>query len=118
MMGIKSVAVGLFLIVLAGFLFIQSTRKKTETIYIQTSAICGECKKIIEPAVANLKGVKHAELNLEDKKLMVEYIPTMISDNEIREAVSMTGFDADEVKGQSTSYEKLPTDCQESMNNP
>src|SRR5258705_129180 len=86
------------LLLLPAFLFAQTEKKKSDVIYIQTSAQCDGCKETIENAVKQLNGVKKVNLNLDDKKVMVEYKTTKVSANEIRVAISKAGYDADDVQ--------------------
>lgn len=88
--------------------------KKTETVYIQTSAVCEECKERIESAVRELKGIRKAVLNLEDDRLMVEYVSGKITPEKIRETISNAGYDADDVKANITVYQSLPMCCKKS----
>jgi len=99
------------LLVLPAFLFAQTEKKKTEVVYIQTSAICDECKETIEHAVNKLDGVKKVSLNLEDKKIEVTYQPSKVTADDIRVAISRSGYDADEIKADPTAYAKLPMCC-------
>ena len=108
----KNVITALVLMMMPGILLAQSPVKKTETATIQTSAICGECKERIESAVYGLKGIKSAELNLEDSKLTVSYSTSKVTAHEIKNAVSMVGYDADEMPADETAYQKLPKCCQ------
>jgi cation transport ATPase len=95
----------------------QSSAKHSQVVYIQTSAICEECQSTIEGAAKSLKGVKQAALNMTDKKLMVKYSPKKISDMEIKNAISLSGYDADEVRANAAAYEKLPKCCQQGNEN-
>ena len=99
------------LFLLSSMLMAQKSDKKTEVIYIQTSAICGECKTKIEGAVNAVKGVKKSEVNLTDSKLMVEYSPSKTSPEKIRAAVAAAGYDADEVTADAAAYQALPMSC-------
>jgi len=67
------------IILLAGFA-LQAQEKsnskkdsKYETVEIQTSAICGQCKERLEHDLAFEKGVKSVELNDETKVLTIQY---------------------------------------------
>ena len=104
----KSVFVLLFL---PALVFAQTEKKKTEVIFIQTSAMCDECKSTIEHAVKELKGVKRVALNLADKKVMVEYRTGKVSVDDIKVAISKAGYDADDVKADPTAYADLPMCC-------
>jgi len=98
-------------LLLPGFLLAKEETKKTETITIQTSAICDGCKERIESALKEVKGVKSATLNLTDKKVTVIYQPNKVSADQIRTAISMSGYDADDVKANVGAYNNLPMCC-------
>lgn len=85
--------------------------KTTETVVIQTSAQCGDCKERIEAKLNYTKGVKFAELNLDDKKVTVKYSTKKITLAEIKQVIAETGYDADDVKAIPEAIEELPTCC-------
>ena len=110
--GLKIVAIAILL--LFGLnLATNAQDKKDETIKIKTSAICGSCKTRIEKGLSEAKGIKEAKLDLETKIVTVKYSPSATSPVEIRKAVSMLGYDADEVKADPKAYAKLPQCCKE-----
>ncbi|MBX7109083.1 MAG: cation transporter [Chitinophagales bacterium] len=111
MRNLKIVAPLFLLLLLPSLIMADDAKKKTEIIYIQTSAVCGECKERIESAVKDLKGIKQAELNLTDKKLMVEYAVGKTTPETIKQAVAKSGYDADEVKADPSAYQSLPMCC-------
>jgi len=88
-----------------------SQDKKTDVVKIKTSAQCGMCKERIEKNLAFEKGVKSAELNLEDKVLTVSYRTDKTDPDKIRKAVSLIGYDADHVAADPKAYENLPSCC-------
>jgi copper chaperone CopZ len=92
-------------------LYANGEKNKTETVVIQTSAMCGSCETRIETAVKELKGVKSADLDLADKKITVMYSPKKINGEQIKAAIAATGYDADEVTCNPESYSKLPGCC-------
>jgi len=87
--------------------------KKVEVIEIQTSALCGECKERIEDKLNFTKGVKFAELNLENKVLTVKYKTKKIDEAQIKTIISMIGYHADDVKRDKESFEALPGCCRD-----
>lgn len=89
-----------------------SQKTKNDTIQIQTSAQCGDCKIRIEEALTYLKGVKYANLDLETKIVTVVFSPQKISAIPIREAISNVGYDADQVKAKPEAVLLLPKCCQ------
>ncbi len=100
----------IFALFFVGTAFSQ-TENQQDTITIQTSAECGMCKDRLEGALNYTKGVKFAELNSVDKTLFVKFNPKKISIDEIRKVISEAGYDADDVKANPTSVEKLPACC-------
>jgi copper chaperone CopZ len=85
---------------------------KTETVTIQTSAICEKCKERIETALKSLPGVESAILSLSNKKIKVKYDSNKISADNIRNNISKTGYDADNVKADAVAFKGLPSCCQ------
>jgi len=85
---------------------------KTQTICIQTSAECGDCKNRIEDKLNYTKGVLFAELDLETKKATVKYKTKKLDALAIKKIIAKIGYDADEVKAKKEDVEKLPKCCQ------
>lgn len=92
--------------------FAQEKKGKMETVVIQTSAECGDCKERIEEGLNYTKGVKFAELDLETKKVTVKFDPKKISLQQVKEKIASIGYDADEVKANPEAVQKLPACCQ------
>ncbi len=89
----------------------QAGGNKTDTVYIKTSAICTECKERIEGALAYEKGVISADLTVSTAMVKVVYKVEKTNPEEIRKAIAEIGYDADNVKANSKSYDKLPKCC-------
>jgi copper chaperone CopZ len=85
--------------------------KKTETIVIQTSAICEDCKERIEGGLNYTKGIVFSELNDKTKKVTVKYKTEIITPQQIKEKIAEIGYDADEIKASQAGFDKLPTCC-------
>ncbi|MEP1096033.1 MAG: heavy metal-associated domain-containing protein [Cyclobacteriaceae bacterium] len=86
---------------------------KGNQIEIQTSAICEMCQHAIEYDLAFVKGVKSAELNLDNKVVTVLYNPKKISPDEIRTSITKVGYHADFMARDSIAYDKLPFCCKD-----
>lgn len=84
--------------------------KETE-VQIKTSAQCDMCKDRIEEALAFTKGVTYADLDLDTKIVTVRFKTAKNDKDGILQAVSETGYDADEVLAIEKAYNKLPTCC-------
>jgi len=85
--------------------------RKVETIEIQTSAQCEDCKERIENGLNYTKGVVFAELNDDTKKVTVKYKTSVISAQQIRQKISEIGYSADDVKATEPGLNKLPACC-------
>jgi mercuric ion binding protein len=108
----------LFALMLLQTVNAQEKKSKLETVIIQTSAECGDCKDRIEEMLNYTKGVKYSELDLETKKVTVKFSPKKISLSQIKVKLSELGYNADEVKSNPESVKKLPLCCQPGgMNN-
>ena len=95
-----------------GYTIFSQEKSKYEVIVIQTSAECGQCKERIESELNYTKGIKYAELNLEDLKLTVKYNSSKLTLDELKNKISKLGYDADDVKAEKEAYQKLPKCCQ------
>jgi copper chaperone CopZ len=80
-------------------------------IKIKTSATCDMCKATIEKYLAFEKGVKRSSLDVPSKVLTVTYNPKKTTPEKIRQAVSKSGYDADDVKADPKAYQKLDDCC-------
>ena len=89
-----------------------SQQAKKQTIVIQTSAQCDDCKERIEGALNYTKGVKFADLDLETKKVTVQFLTKKTSLETIKAIIAKIGYDADDVKADISAVEKLPKCCQ------
>ena len=88
-----------------------SQQKKSDTLQIKTSAVCGQCKDRIEGVLAFEKGVKSSSLDIETKVLTVIYNPAKTTPEKLRITVSKIGYDADNVPANEAAYVKLPACC-------
>lgn len=84
---------------------------KSEKVQIKTSAVCGMCKTTIETALFKVKGVKAAQLTVSTKMVEVIFDPRKVSLDEIRTAINMVGYDADEKPADPVAYENLHGCC-------
>ncbi len=105
------------IILLAGFA-LQAQEKsnskkdsKYETVEIQTSAICGDCKERLEHDLAFEKGVKSVELDDETKVLTIQYKKGKNNKENLKKAVTKVGYDADDLPADPKAYDALPQCC-------
>jgi copper chaperone CopZ len=92
--------------------FAQVSNGKWQTVVIQTSAECGDCKTRIEEGLNYTKGVSFAELDLETKKVTVKYNAEKITLDEVKKAINKIGYHADDFKASQENILKLPACCQ------
>ncbi|SOE23770.1 Copper chaperone CopZ [Spirosomataceae bacterium TFI 002] len=90
----------------------QNLAKNEAVVNIKTSAICKMCKNRIEKDLSLTKGVKKADLNLDNKVLTLTYNSKQTDPSKLRKAVSSIGYDADEVVGDEKAHDRLPDCCQ------
>lgn len=88
-----------------------SQTKKSDTVMIKSSAVCGMCKDRIEGCFAFEKGVKSAILDLDTKEVTIVYNPSKTSPAVLRKTLSKLGYDADTVAADPVAYGKLPACC-------
>ncbi len=86
-------------------------KKRKETITVQTSAQCEQCKDRLEKKLAYTKGVKKSNLDLNTKGITVVYNPKKTTPEKIREIISKTGYDADSIAADAGAYQNLPGCC-------
>ena len=92
-------------------LFSLNVAAQEESIKIKTSAVCEDCKKIIETALNYTKGVKSANLDVDSKEVTVVYKSEKTNPDKIRLAISKAGYDADSIPASPKAYERLDPCC-------
>ncbi|MGB0917253.1 MAG: heavy-metal-associated domain-containing protein [Flavobacteriales bacterium] len=90
---------------------------KLETITIKTSIVCDHCMKCddcgynIDTSIRKAKGIRKININPDKSTVQVTYNAEKTSPDEIRIALSKSGFDADDVKADPEAYKKLDGCC-------
>ena len=69
------------------------------------------CKHTIEAALYEVKGVKSANLDVASKIVMVVYKPSLVTPEQLRNAITMVGYDADDMPADAKAYENLHGCC-------
>ncbi|MBC8047454.1 MAG: cation transporter [Fimbriimonadaceae bacterium] len=90
-------------------IFAQASAIKS--VDIQTSAVCGMCKKTIETALENTEGIKLAMLNDKTKVVTVRYYSDKTTEEAVRNAITMIGYNADTIPADDKAYENLHDCC-------
>ena len=103
----------LFILLLLPILLIAnpSCLRKNKTISVQTSAICGSCKKRLESGLANLPGVIAVRLDLNSKKMKIKYDDQQTQPEKLKQAIAALGYQADEMPPRKEAYTQLPECC-------
>ncbi len=84
---------------------------EVKEIKINTSAVCNMCKTRIEKSINQLDGIINANLNLTDKVATVKYDDKITTTEKIRKAISMSGYQADDVVADAKAFKQLPDHC-------
>ncbi len=101
------------MIVLMGFAFTSSAQTKAQqTVKISTPSVqCEMCKKKIETYLNRYDGIALATVNIKRKETTVKFLSDRINKEEIKAAISNSGYDADEVTAFEDAYKRLPLCC-------
>jgi periplasmic mercuric ion binding protein len=100
-------------IMVGGYASAQKAAKapKTATVVIHTSANCDQCKATIETALDKVKGIKESTLDVATHEATVVFSPKKIDENGVRKAITMAGYDADDLKANQEAHDNLPACC-------
>ncbi len=88
--------------------------KKTETVSIKSSTVCGMCETAIEGNLIYERGVKNVEVDLETATVMVTYDPRKTDAAQLRTALTKLGYTADDQPADPAAFSRLPGCCQKS----
>lgn len=90
---------------------------KLETITIKTSIVCDHCMECddcgynIDTHIRKAKGIRKVKINPKESTVEVTYRTDKTTPEDIRIALSKSGFDADDVKADPNAYAKLDGCC-------
>lgn len=73
---------------------------------------CGMCKKTIEKAVKELKGVSDVQWNKKSKMIEVSYDDASTTIQTIKKAIADAGYDMDDIRANDETYNSLHKCCQ------
>lgn len=94
---------------------------KNEKVVIKTSIYCDHCKecetcgKNFQTNMLKIKGVKMYELDEKKRTITVYYNGQKTDLQTIKKGISKLGYDADEIKSEVASYEKLDDCCKKNI---
>lgn len=73
---------------------------------------CSSCGQNINDQIRDAeKGIKKVKINPKENTITVTYASDKTNPEAIRKAIALAGYDADEVKADKASYEKLDACC-------
>lgn len=72
---------------------------------------CKTCVNTVKNSLSTVDGIESADIDLPAKKAIVKFITAKLSLEKIRSTISKVGYDADEMKRDSSAYEELPECC-------
>jgi len=91
---------------------IETSFAKKKTVIFKVYGNCGMCKRTIEGALKDVKGVKSATWNSEKKMITVTYNPKKTQLMDIHKKIAGVGYDTDKVKAKDETYNGLHGCCQ------
>ncbi|MFN5704859.1 MAG: heavy-metal-associated domain-containing protein [bacterium] len=86
-----------------------SYSQKIDSIYAKGN--CEHCKERIEGVVSKLSGVKKVEWKTEVNKVICEYDPALIDNDQIQKAIATAGHDTKKYRAVNKVYKNLPACC-------
>lgn len=90
----------------------QAQKKKRNAKHvIEVDGVCMMCKKRIEKAALNTKGVKYAKWDIPSKKLMVIIDERKTDMKKVSQKLAEVGHDSKEIKATAEAYENLHPCC-------
>jgi len=90
----------------------QAQNKRSDTLRVQSSAVCDMCKETIESEMIYEKGVQSVTLDLDANVVHVVYDTRKTDADRIRKAITMLGYAADGMPGNEKAFSELPDCCQ------
>jgi len=93
-------------------LAVHAQMPKPQRAEIKTpTAVCVECKALIEAAVGRVDGIIKVNTIFKRGVTMVQWYPDRTNIEELKTTIANAGFDADDVAANVDIYKKLPICC-------
>jgi copper chaperone CopZ len=87
-------------------------QKAEETITVKSVVACQTCVDIIQKDLPyRTKGIKSVEASVATNEIVVTYKTDKTTPNDIRTAITLIGYDADDMKADEAAFKKLPEHC-------
>lgn len=103
--------IAIICLVLVAFTGQAQKKKKNAKLTLEVDGVCMMCKKRIEKAALNTKGVKFANWNLNNHQLMVIIDERKTNKKMVCESLAKAGHDTKEIKATEEAYGKLDPCC-------
>jgi len=90
-----------------------SSKSEATTVEVKLSTMqCAMCSHTIEEALKKVDGVESVEVDLDAKTAKVTFDDKVTSVSALEQAVTKTGYAANDKKADADAYAKLPSCCQ------
>ncbi len=89
---------------------VTTAAEKTEKFTVYGN--CGMCKRTIEGALTDVKGISVGEWDTDTDVMTVTYDEALISLDAIKQKIADVGYDTDTHRAKTAVYESLPGCCQ------
>jgi hypothetical protein len=101
-----------FSVIFLIFIQVQAQQKKPITVKINTPTVqCEKCKNRIEEYLKFEEGITKVTVDYKQKKTTVSYLSDRTNLDNIKTAIANVGYDAEEIKAATDSYNRLPKCC-------
>lgn len=101
----------LLLITVLFISFSGFSQKKNAKVTFEVDGVCMMCKKRIEKAALNIKGVKFANWNVKTHQLMVIMDERKTNVKAVKQKMAAVGHDTKEIKASDEAYDNLHPCC-------
>ena len=97
----------------------QAQQKAVVTVKISIPTIQGQlCKERLEQFLKYEEGVAKATIDIRKKIITITYHTERTTIENLKTQIANQGFDADDIKANPESYNKLPTACKKPEDGP
>lgn len=73
---------------------------------------CGMCKRKIEGALSEVKGIQYANWDVDSKALTIKYVPGAVQLDDVKARIAAVGYDSDTHRAPDEVYNSLHGCCQ------
>ena len=104
----------ILLVLISSVIFAQKSSE--ETITIKSVIACQTCVDLIQKELPyRAKGIKTVKANAATDEIVVTYKSDKTTPEGIRKAITLIGYDADNMKADETAFKKLPEHCRKEI---